>query len=79
MGVHRDYRKIGLGVLLIGVVMEWAATQMFDWIDLEVLSVNAAARQLYARSGFTQTGQIEDMFRIDGQSLDYTFMSRKIR
>ena len=78
MGVHRDYRKMGVGAALVEAAMDWACTQTFEWIDLEVLSVNAAARQLYVRSGFTQVGQIEDMFRIDGQSLGYTFMSRKI-
>ena len=79
MGVHRDFRKQGLGARLLEVAAQWAVEQKFDWIDLEVLSVNTAARQLYARAGFVQTGQIDDMFRIDGESLGYTFMSRKIR
>ena len=78
MGVQRDFRKLGLGTAMLEVAAEWAGTSNFDWIDLEVLSVNAAARQLYAKAGFTQTGQIDDMFRIDGESLGYTFMSRKI-
>ena len=79
MGVHRDYRKMGLGAHLVKVAMDWAATQKIDWVDLEVLSLNAAARKLYERSGFTQVGQIDDMFRIDGESLGYTFMAKKIR
>ena len=79
MGVHRDYRKMGLGAALVGVAMDWAATQKIDWVDLEVLSVNAAARKLYESTGFTQVGQIDDMFRIDGESLGYTFMAKKTR
>ena len=79
MGVHRDFRKQGLGAALLEVASAWAVQQQFDWIDLEVLSVNAAARQLYARAGFAQVGEMADMFRIDGQSLGYTFMTRKIR
>lgn len=79
MGVHRDYRQQGLGAALLAAATAWAIGQQFDWIDLEVLSANAAARQLYARAGFTQTGQIDDMFRIDGESFGYTFMSKKIR
>jgi GNAT superfamily N-acetyltransferase len=78
MGVQRDLRKQGLGARLLDVAAQWAAAQQFDWNDLEVLSVNSAARQLYARAGFVQTGQIDDMFRIDGESLGYTFMSKKI-
>lgn len=79
MGVHRDFRKQGLGAALLEVAAAWAVQQRFDWIDLEVLSVNAAARRLYARAGFTQVGQIDDMFRIDGEALAYTFMVKKIR
>ena len=45
----------------------------------EDLPVFFVGRQLYARAGFIQTGQIDDMFRIDGASLGYTFMSSKIR
>jgi len=79
MGVQRDFRRQGLGEALVKVALGWAASEPIDWIDLEVLSVNTAARQLYARCGFTQVGEIADMFRIDGESLGYTFMVRKIR
>ncbi|MCE3605487.1 GNAT family N-acetyltransferase [Massilia sp. P8910] len=80
MGVHRDARKQGLGARLIDLAATWAAGEAgLDWIDLEVLSVNAAARQLYGRCGFVQTGDIADMFRIDGEALAYTFMSRRLR
>ncbi|ATQ73263.1 GNAT family N-acetyltransferase [Massilia violaceinigra] len=79
MGVHRDARKQGLGARLIGVAATWAASEAgLDWIDLEVLSVNVPARELYVRCGFVQTGEIADMFRIDGEALAYTFMSRKV-
>ena len=80
MGVHRDARKQGLGARLIGVAAAWAANEAsLDWIDLEVLSVNVPARQLYARCGFVQTGETADMFRIDGEALAYTFMSLALR
>lgn len=78
MGVHRNFRKQGLGAAMLEVATAWAISHKFDWIDLEVMSVNAAARQLYARAGFAQVGQIDDMFRIDGQSVGYTFMARSI-
>lgn len=80
MGVHRDARKQGLGARLIDSAAAWATNDAaLDWIDLEVLSVNLPARQLYARCGFVQTGETADMFRIDGESLAYTFMTRKLR
>lgn len=80
MGVHRDYRRRGLGERLIGAAVDWAqASGTLAWIDLEVLSVNAPARGLYARCGFVQTGEISDLFRIDGESLAYTAMSLALR
>ena len=79
MGVQRDFRRQGLGAALIAVASEWAIAEQLDWIDLEVLSVNAPARRLYASAGFTDVGQIDDLFRIDGVSLGYTFMANKIR
>ena len=79
MGVHRNARKQGLGSRLVEAAAAWATEEGFDWIDLEVLSVNAPARALYASCGFVQVGEIADMFRIDGESLGYTFMVRKLR
>jgi ribosomal protein S18 acetylase RimI-like enzyme len=79
MGVHRDYRRQGLGTQLIAVATAWAQEQAsLDWIDLEVLSVNSAARQLYTSCGFTTIGEMPDMFRIDGEQLAYTFMTRRL-
>ena len=78
MGVHRDSRKQGLGAALIDVAAQWAQQEGFAWIDLEVLSANHVARQLYARCGFAQVGELADMFRIDGESLGYTFMARRL-
>ena len=78
MGVHRDARKQGLGARLIATAVDWAMNQGLAWIDLEVLSVNAAAQALYLGQQFSKTGELPDLFRIDGQSLAYTLMSRHI-
>lgn len=78
MGVQRDFRRQGLGAALLAVATAWAESEHLDWIDLEVLSVNAPARRLYASAGFTQVGQVDDMFRIDGEALGYTFMAKNL-
>ena len=79
MGVHRDARKLGLGRVLIAHAETWAlAHAALDWIDLQVLSVNQPAIRLYQRAGFAQTGEVADMFRIDGQSFAFTNMSKRI-
>lgn len=80
MGVHRNHRRAGLGSLLIEAASAWAANDAgFQWIDLEVLSVNQPAIALYERTGFTRTGEVADMFIIDSERLGYTFMSRPLR
>ena len=79
MGVHRNYRKLGVGASLMAHAVQWASVSArLDWIDLEVLSVNAPAQALYRRSGFVQTGEIADLLRIDGERLSYTSMSLKL-
>ena len=78
MGVHRDYRRQGLGARLIDAALAWARTEPgIAWVDLDVLSVNRPARQLYQRAGFAIVGEIGDMFRIDGEQLAYTYMTRR--
>ncbi|MFC3460323.1 GNAT family N-acetyltransferase [Massilia haematophila] len=79
MGVHRDARRIGLGASLLTHALEWAQTQGLAWVDLEVLADNGPARRLYERSGFVQTGEIPDLFRIDGERHGYVFMTRRLQ
>ncbi len=78
MGVHRDQRRRGLGAQLVQVAHDWAKQQGIAWIDLDVLSENRAAIALYQRCGFTLVGEQPDMFRIDGESLGHTLMTRKL-
>lgn len=78
MGVHRNSRRLGLGVRLIDTVAQWAALQGFSWIDLEVLSANQPAVALYQRCGFSTIGEFPDMYRIDGESHAYTLMSLRV-
>lgn len=79
MGVRRDQRRLGLGRALLAAAQDWAALQPgLEWIDLEVLAANAPALRLYRDSGFVQTGEIADMFRVDGERLGYLFMARPL-
>ena len=78
MGVDRGHRKAGLGIRLIEHAGQWATATGFGWIDLQVLSVNTPAITLYERTGFQKTGEIHEMFRIDGQTFSYTSMSKRL-
>ena len=78
MGVQRDWRGRGLGASLLASALAWAREQGLAWVDLEVLSNNLPARGLYQRAGFVQTGEIPDLFRIDGEQHGYVFMTRRV-
>jgi len=78
MGVDRDHRRIGLARRLLAHATRWATGQGLQWIDLRVLSANEPAVALYRAEGFQMQGGTPDMFRIDGQSLGYLFMARKL-
>jgi RimJ/RimL family protein N-acetyltransferase len=80
LGVGLHHRQRGLGALLLSHAIRWAReSTQFEWIDLQVLSVNHRAQRLYSRAGFTKTGETVDMFRIDGTLLSETTMTRRIR
>lgn len=79
MGVHRDHRRRGYGSQLLGHAERWAvAATSLQWIDLQVLSNNAPAVDLYHRAGFTKIGEIEEMFIIDGKHFSYTLMAKQL-
>lgn len=79
MGVHRDYRRQGLGGRLLDTALAWARAQgNIDWVDLEVIAGNLPARRLYERSGFVVLGETPDLFRIDGEQLGYVYMTHRI-
>jgi RimJ/RimL family protein N-acetyltransferase len=76
MGVHRDWRRQGLGERLLAHALDWAGSQpALDWVDLEVLSSNLPARRLYERCGFRFAGELPDLFRIDGEQHGYVYMT----
>jgi ribosomal protein S18 acetylase RimI-like enzyme len=80
MGVHRAWRRRGLGLRLVDTAIEWASSEAgLKWIDLEVLSENQPAVELYLRAGFTTIARIADMLEIDGVQHDLSYMTRALR
>ncbi len=79
MGVHRNFRKEGLGRLLIESIVDWVKNHtIIEQIDLWVLSNNTPAISLYKKLGFQKIGEIQDMFRVDGLSYNSIMMTKKI-
>jgi len=80
MGVHRVWRRRGLGRCLLATAAGWArGATGIAWIDLEVLSDNLPACELYARAGFTTVARVADMLRIAGASHDLSYMTFRLR
>lgn len=79
LGVDRRHRKQGIGLALLEAAHFWALeVAKLEWIDLQVLSSNQAAIDLYSRVGFTKVGEWPDMFKIDGNAFSYTTMTQKL-
>ena len=78
MGVRHDLRRAGLGTRLVREALAWARAGGFAWVDLEVLSQNHKARALYVRCGFHETGEVPDLYRIEGQSVGAVSMSLQL-
>jgi len=79
MGVRRDRRRLGLARRLLAHAEHWAGGDgLLRWIDLRVLSSNEPALALYRRSGYQMTGGTPDMFVVDGQSLGYVAMAKRL-
>ena len=80
MGVHRAWRRRGLGAQLVQAALAWARDDTaIAWVDLEVLADNLPAVHLYLRCGFTMMARVADMLRIDGEACDLAHMTRPVR
>ena len=80
LGVAAPHRRQGLARRLVGTACQWARDEAgIDYVDLQVLSRNAAAVLVYLSLGFRQVGEMADMFRFDGQRFDYTTMTLALR
>ncbi|KQU81093.1 MULTISPECIES: N-acetyltransferase [unclassified Rhizobacter] len=79
MGVDPARRRAGVGAGLLAHARDWARSQpALDWIDLQVLSSNDSAIRLYRRSGFVDTGELVDLFRIEGRSMGFRSMALRL-
>src|SRR5262249_2483911 len=76
IGVHRSYRRRGLGRRLITHATTWALEETsIDWIDLHFVSGNLPVAALYESCGFHKLGEILDIFRIDGETFGHQMMT----
>ena len=76
MGVDVNFRKQKIGQQSLHHVVHYCKNNKdIHWLDLEVMSSNTPAIQLYKTNYFIHLSDCKDMFRINGKSYDYTSMT----
>ena len=79
MGVDINFRSLKIGYNLLEFIIEYCRQNpKIIWIDLEVMTKNIPAKNLYEKMGFEHLSTIKDMFRINSISYDYTFMTLNV-
>lgn len=74
-----DHRRQGIAKRLLGEVEIAVATRGARYQFLEVASDNAAARTLYAKAGYAQTGRRAGYYlRPDGSRADALTLTKKL-
>jgi len=63
IGVHDDYRQMGIASELLDIVYDMAHERGVSSINLEVRTSNEAAIALYEKHGFVQNGRRKDFYR----------------
>jgi ribosomal protein S18 acetylase RimI-like enzyme len=66
MGVHKDYRRRGIGTRLLERTIEEAKARGIERVELEVFALNTPAINLYEKWGFVQEGVKRKARKIDG-------------
>lgn len=80
LGMNKNVQGQRLGTRLMEHAISWLKNESpIEYLDLHVFSHNHTAMKLYQRLGFTQLGLLNDMFRINDQSINDIIMSLKLR
>ena len=75
MGVHKDYRRQGLGTLLLESTIDAAKAYGIERVELEVYTSNTPAIRLYEKLGFMHEGVKEKARKLDGIYYDIKVMA----
>ena len=78
IGVLKNTRKSGIGSRLLAGVTDRVRSAGAKYLFLEVAEDNLAARTLYARAGFKQTGRRKGYYEKDATSVDALTLTRAL-
>ncbi|NES25320.1 MAG: ribosomal protein S18-alanine N-acetyltransferase, partial [Symploca sp. SIO3E6] len=67
LAVHPDWRRQGLGQLLLYALLKKATELKLEWATLEVKPSNQAALSLYQKFGFTEAGRRRCYYQDTGE------------
>ncbi|MBD7938421.1 GNAT family N-acetyltransferase [Cytobacillus sp. Sa5YUA1] len=76
VGIHKDYRGMGVGGQLLQAVLAWANQEKIMRIELTVVSENEAALALYKKIGFEVEGVKRRSLLMDGEYYDEYYMGK---
>lgn len=80
MGVHKDFRELGIGSLLIGALVDWAKNNpKIEKVNLSVHKTNERAISVYKKIGFQVEGlRTKDLKYPDGVYVDTVLMGMPV-
>lgn len=81
MGVHRDYRGLGIGALLLSVLINWSREhKKIEKINLCAHRTNDRAIVMYKKLGFVEEGiRTRDLKYPDGTYVDTVLMGLLVK
>ena len=75
MGVHNDYRKQGIGTLLLETTIDAAKSFGLERVELEVYTSNTVAIRMYEKLGFEVEGIKHKARKLGNQYFDIQVMA----
>lgn len=81
ISIAKDFRKEGIGSLLMKLVMEEAVKQMcqLEIITLGVFGNNSIAQKMYEKFGFHEYGNLPNGVKLPDGYVDHVYMYKKIK
>lgn len=70
------YRRQGIGALMMGCALDWAAGQTLKKIVLSVFATNHVAIRLYKRFGFSLEATRKMQYNVGGSYIDEFLMAK---
>ncbi|EGG24426.1 hypothetical protein DFA_06576 [Cavenderia fasciculata] len=78
LGVKEEYRKLGIGSVLLNTMCEYLYDRQCEIVSLHVKFGNVAAFQFYQRNGFSIEEEIVDYYLIDSVKHNALKMTKEV-